>query len=396
MLRNMTALLFLLLVFVPVGFAQEEEGAPEFLLADFDLRIDLPPTWKMTRWSDWDFKGEIKRDASIKLFAWATPVQMAVVEGDLEAWSKIHLDKVVTDFAGQDSKVVKSAVVGDAARYEIEFAFENGKQATMAAASFPIYGRMFHMVTVAAKTRSAEAVKTLDDLVARLEVNKKADEFEQEIKLENKGAETTLPEGWRPALNPEKEVAYKQASDLGVKLKDCWMAIRPRPAVAPDVMVTCQGGMWLGIVDTHSFKARDKKLRPFLFGDVEMEPAEMVELEDRVAFLYHPPLHESTLYLGVVPYDQGLSRIWVMGTNSDDAILRGAIESAMNTTTYTGPHPASLGNYATYWLGDRILSPCVLIPVIFVVLFFFLILAIAILRSMGGSKGYEAIADGKD
>ena len=393
MLPSMTALLFLLLVFSAVGFAQEED-APEFLLADFGVRIDLPPTWKMTRWSDWDFKGEVKKDASIKLFAWATPVQMTVVEGDLEAWGGIHLAKV-SEFEGQDPKILKSSVVGDVGRFEMEFSFANGNIAAMAGATIPIQGRMFHMVTVTAQKRSDEGIKALDDMVARLEINKKAEEFQEETTLSIKGAETILPQGWREGLIPEKEVAYKQAADLGVKLKDCWMAIRPKPAADPDVMVTCQGGMWLGIVDKHSFAARDKKLRPFLFGDVEMAPAEMVELEDRVGFLYHPPLKGSTLYLGVVPYDQGLLRTWVMGTG-DDALLRSAIEKAMTNTTHAGPHPASLGNMVTYWLGDRILSPCVLIPVIGIALLFFLLILIAVLRSIGGSKGYEAIAEGKD
>jgi hypothetical protein len=33
--------------------ALAEEEAPEFLLADFGVRIDLPDDWRMQKWADW-------------------------------------------------------------------------------------------------------------------------------------------------------------------------------------------------------------------------------------------------------------------------------------------------------------------------------------------------------
>ena len=84
-------------------------------------------------------------------------------------------------------------------------------------------------------------------------------------------------------------------------LEGCWAAIRPVPERVPDVMVTCQGGLLLGVVDQYSFDSVDQELREKLFGAVEVQPAEAVELNDRVGFAYRP---KESLAMGIVPYDQ--------------------------------------------------------------------------------------------
>src|SRR5688572_2062653 len=84
--------------------------APEFLLGDLGVRLDLPAgSWRMTRWSDWDFKAE-GRDGAMLLFAWATPVQTPVVEGpDAAGWSRVFEAKV-EELQGIDAKVTASKV----------------------------------------------------------------------------------------------------------------------------------------------------------------------------------------------------------------------------------------------------------------------------------------------
>ena len=87
--RPMSILLLTSLIAAPA----HAEDAPEFLLGDLGVRIDLPRSWRMTRWSDWDFNAELKRGRdTVLLFAWATPVQTAATAGSrLLAWFRIEI-----------------------------------------------------------------------------------------------------------------------------------------------------------------------------------------------------------------------------------------------------------------------------------------------------------------
>jgi hypothetical protein len=343
----------------PVQSASAED-APEFTLGDIGVRVDLPRrTWKMTRWSDWDFKAETT-DGGVLLFAWSTPVQTPIVTAD--AWGPVFTAKV-EELKGANPKVsgghVEKALGTDVAYVDVEFTFgEDGPGGRMYGATVPVAGQSFHMAFVVPLKNARRGEEARDQLIKRLEVLQEATELPYGATVEAEGITTTLPEGWREPLDSERESFAARIGKLGVDdLEPCWVAIRPVPAAEPDLMVTCQGGLLLGVVDEHSFEAADALVRERMFGRVEVPPTQPVTVGDRVGFAYAPV---EGLAVGVVPYDKGVARTWVVGGEGvDEALL-----AAMQGSTYSGPHPASVGQQVSYWLVHRTFSPVVLCPLL--------------------------------
>src|SRR5690606_14578172 len=90
----------------PAAVAAATE-APEYLLGDLGVRVDLPRGWKMLRWSDWDFKAETQ-DGGVMLFAWGTPYQVPV-EGEAADWAPVYEAKV-KELGGDAPKLVASRI----------------------------------------------------------------------------------------------------------------------------------------------------------------------------------------------------------------------------------------------------------------------------------------------
>ena len=89
------------------AFAQVPEPEPEeFLLGDLGVWVDLPDTWKMTRWSDWDF--EAKSDSVPLLWVWSTDLQAEIGE-DPAVWLPIHEEKLAAQ-GFIDLKLEKSSI----------------------------------------------------------------------------------------------------------------------------------------------------------------------------------------------------------------------------------------------------------------------------------------------
>ena len=267
----------------PAAFAEEQ--AEEFLLGDVGVRIDLPKGWEMSRWSDWDFKAKSK-DGKMKLEAWATPVQQAVLEADVEAWSAAHTAKVL-ELNGSEPEVqgtsfAETSGIG-VARSEVAFTFAGDMKGVLISATVPVEGQMFHMSLLTAAQRVKKAQQIMDGLVERLEVRSPMTTTASGAKLELDSISSTLPEGWRPVLSQEQSVVTAASKSLVEDLEGCWSAIRPRPGGEPDVMFTCPGGpimdIGLGLVDEASFAEVEEKLRPRLFGPVPVEAASRVALE---------------------------------------------------------------------------------------------------------------------
>jgi hypothetical protein len=338
--------------------ALAEEEAPEFLLADFGVRIDLPDDWRMQKWADWEFKAE-KADQSVKLFAWGAPYQQVPVEADLDAWAGVMVDKVGT-IGGKDPKVDSKAVVSlggrQVARTDVVFDFPGDLKGIMAGATFAVEGQMFHMGVIAADKRADKAREAIDMLVGRLEVTKPPADLASDVSAA--GMDTKLPEGWRVPHAKEMKPVTAAATKLKIDdLEACWTAIHPVAAKDPDVMITCQGGALLGVVDSYSFEGVEAELRKNLWGSAPVEAATPVELADRTGFLYETP----ALAMGVVPYDQGITRTWALGR--DAAVLTSAVGATLKASNWSGPHPTGLGDQVSYYISYRPTSPMVLGPV---------------------------------
>ena len=98
-------------------------------------------------------------------------------------------------------------------------------------------------------------------------------------------------------------------------------------------------------------------MRQTLFGPVEVPPADPIELPDRMGFAYQA---KEDLAVGLVPYDQGVSRTWVLAAEGSGDDLRTAITGS----SYSGDHKVSPTQLASYYLLRRTTSPVVLGPLI--------------------------------
>lgn len=335
--------------------AASAADVPEFLLADVGVRVDLPPSWKMTRWSDWDFQGQ-SADGSVLVFAWATPFQVPVTEAG--PWAPVYEAKI-GELSGQDAKPGAASLTDVGSRtmayVDVGFAFGDGKRGTMYGATVEVDGKNFHFAAVSPDRFAAAGKRARQDLVARLAFVRPPPVSTFGAEVAAKGVTTRLPDDWRPTLDAEWTQLVPSLAKLGFEgdMTDCWIAVRPRPAATPDAMVTCPRPLSLGVVDEHSAAAADEVVRKALFGPI---PAGLpVALADRTGLLYAP---KEGIAFGVVPCAEGVSVTWSLGAGD----LGPAVRAAMERSTYAGPHPVTTGETIAYWLTARTFSPQVLCP----------------------------------
>ena len=327
----------------------EESEAPKYLLGDVGVRVDLPSGWNMLRWSDWDFKAETS-DRALALFAWSTPIQAKPNKADLHLWRAHYIAKA-EEFDGTDVEVVKEELDTEhgvpIATFELAFRYKGKSRMALHGAAVPVRGSVFHIALVSAANKSSRARKNLGELVAALDIRTPVEEEAYGSQVEASGVTWTLGDQWRPPVQREMAVLAPRIADLGLEeLETCAIALRPRGPEEPDLIVTCQGGMWLGIVDEYTYDDKELLLRPKIFGSADVPAAQPVELSDRIGFHYHPDIGNRQLHVGVVPYDQGLARTWVMGTTADD--LGAVLETGMKTAVYSGPHHVSMTDRLGY------------------------------------------------
>lgn len=359
-MKTLTLLLLSSLLAAPAASAAV--GSPEYLLGDLGVRIDLPRGWNMLRWSDWDFKAETQ-DQAVMLFAWATPYQVPIE--DAAAWQPVYEEKV-EELGGKTPKLVASelARVGGrpVAQLDLSFAFgSSGAEGVLYGGTITIAGQNFHLAAVTSKANAKRAEKARDELLDRLDVRDEGEPIEvpKVVVLTADGIESTLPDGWREPTKSEIAGATKRAAVLGVEdLSACWLAMRPRPVAEPDVMVTCPANVQLGVVDEFSFDGVETTIRELVFGKAApVPPGQRIELNDRLGVLYG--LEAQGLAVGVVPYDKGIARTWVLG-RPDDSTLADTARATIQATTWSGLHPATSGDRINYYLTYRPTDPLVL------------------------------------
>jgi len=360
-MRTTTLTLLAGLLATAPAFAQDGgEEAPEFLLADLGVRIDLPKGWRMSKWADWEFKGETTA-GDVFVVAWATPIQSPIT--DPAAWTQPYLDKA-KEMGGSSPEVGKTEVAQiagrDVALIDIDLKFAEGKaKGNMYGGTFQVPGQMFHFALVSGEKRARFAKKSRGELLDRMEILTAAPNLEFGATLEIDGISTTLPEGWRVPLRQEMALYNKRIAKLEIEdRKHCVSAFRPRTdGQEPDAMITCQVGLLLGVVDEYSFEGVDPILQSKVLGG-KVDPAKRVDLDDRVGFVYD--LSQAGLSAAVVPYDQGIALTWVVG--SPDASTPEAAEAMISGSTYTGTHPAGFSEQISYYVFYRPFSPVVLCP----------------------------------
>jgi len=355
----MHTLLIALTLATPLAQA---EDAPEYLLGDLGVRIDLPAGWEMTRWSDWDLKAEQKTAReTVLLFVWATPVQVPITSAD--GWGTVYEAKI--DELKGDSPAVAGGRVEELGGRQvalIDAAFRFGKggpPGIMRGATLEVAGQNMHLAFVAPKGSARAADRQRSRVVGTLDFHTEPEKVAFGGTVDALGITTKLPADWREPLASELPQVNPALDKLGIEdLTPCYTAIRPRAGSEPDVLATCQGGLLLGVVDEYSFEATDAVVRERMFGGADIAAAEQVDLGDRVGFLY---TLRDDLAVGVVPYADGIARTWVVGSGGG---LDDAARAALQGSTWSGPHPAGIGDQVAYWVTHRPTSPVVLCPVL--------------------------------
>lgn len=348
MLTN-TIIITLASLFTHTAYADTEDE--KYLLGDIGVRIDLPRSVNMTRWSDWDFKAETN-DRMVMVFAWAAGVQSPMSGTAAEDWSGEFSQKATTIGGSNPKQVAASFVdVDGATTANISVAFEfDGSPMFLHGSAHEVAGSTFYISTIANKRNSRRAIRLRDTLRDTLDLRNPPTDVSVGNTLSAAGVETTLPDGWRAPLDSEMAIVNKEISAIGVTLEDhCFAAMHPNAGDAsPDLAVTCQGGMWLGIVDELSFSDKEEVLRHMVFGDAPIKPAVPVLLTDRMGFAYQHELSDRSLVVGIVPYSEGLSRTWIIGSLANQASNVVALNTMLTNASFAGDHPISLGDRAEY------------------------------------------------
>ena len=346
-----TNTLFILLASLFTHTAYADTDDEKYLLGDIGVRIDLPRSVNMTRWSDWDFKAETN-DRMVMVFVWAAGVQSPMSGTAAEDWSGEFSQKATTIGGSNPKQVAASFVdVDGATTANISISFEfDGSPMFLHGSAHEVAGSTFYISTIANKRNSRRASRLRDTLRDTLDLRNPPTDVSVGNTLSAAGVETTLPDGWRAPLDGEMTIVNKEVSAIGVTLEDhCFAAIHPHAGDAsPDIAVTCQGGMWLGVVDELSFSDKEEVLRHMVFGDAPVKPAMPVLLNDRMGFAYQHGLSDRSLTVGIVPYSEGLSRTWIIGSLANQASNVVALNTMLTNTSFAGVHPISLGDRAEY------------------------------------------------
>ena len=355
----------LLSVSMPTAFAEEDE---KYLLGDLGVRLDVSDDWRMTRWSDWDFKAQIDK-GPILLWVWATDGQVPPGD-DANAWLKAYTDRIESEggHAWTLTGGTPSSVGGTEALL-LEMRFRAGRDETelhLYGSTFAVEGQNVHLATIATSKHRARAEAARKKLLEDLEVRKAPVSFARQRDADTMGVSLTLPDGFRPAFEGAEEKAMMaQVSSLPVNdFSECIVAMRPLPMAVPDVFVMCQGGIWLGVVDEHTVSSVGSVLAEKFFGtSLQVDPPTPLALGDRLGLVYKPELETFSLAVGVAPYDQGVARYWVM-SDQPGQDLTPVIREALTSSEYSGPHPEPVGAQLSYWLLARTTSPPTLLALV--------------------------------
>lgn len=347
---------------LPLLAAVAFADAPEYLLADLGVQLDLPrSTWHMTRWSDYDFAGK-SLDESMHIQVWSTPVQVEIAD-PVDGWASLYLEKA-EGLGAKDAKLQSAkrhAWAGRAvAAVDVGFTFGSGGSGVLYGASTAVADQTLHVLVAGPAARAGAIGAQRERILTTLQVYKPPRPVEWSATLRGPGMSTVLPEGFRAPLDSEKDAVAERAAEVGMDdLSGCLVAMRPQAGRAPDALLTCPGKGALGVVDEFSFAGVEALVRKLTWGPLEVEAATPLSLTDRMAFVYAPDPAKVGLAVGVVPAASGVTRTWVVGDKADET-LGAALEAALRASTWDGPHPVTGGETVAYFVNYRPTHPAVL------------------------------------
>ncbi len=325
------------------------------------LAVDVEPQggWYIERWSDWDFDA-VDKGETTKVHFFSSPFQVEVTEDAAQAWGELAVEELEA-LEHTDGQVTEARVAqhGDAAVGEatISFSYQGKHPAVLYLRSFPIQGNTAHVAAFSVARRARTAQKALDTWSEALTFERGPDPVpaDASVAAEAMGYGTTLPEGYRAPLKSELSVARNLAAETGqtYQADSCWLGISPHPRGEASVLVSCQAGKWLGILDSYSFEAIEVQLRDTFFKGLEMAPGIGYEHAERLSVIWSPPSRgDKAFRMALTPYDKGVALTYAMGPSDDAASLDAAIRGSLDAMTFTGEgggaHPTGAAAWIAY------------------------------------------------
>lgn len=348
-----------------------------FPMNDAGITLNLPASWEMTRWSDWDFKAKTKDGVQVKV--WTTPFQVEVTDASVAAWADMYAREMEGEgFANVtvESKTVSTVAGRPTGKVKLTMQPKSGgpMKAVLHAMSFTGNAQVVHAYTITLARLDDKAERALSELATSLVVSKKPAEIAGDAVSTEAGFGARLPTGWRAPLPEELEATLAVTAKAGedkLDPKECWVAVLPPAVGEPDVLFACKASLYLGPVDDHSFTGVEPEVREKFFGRVEppVSPAEKAMVGDRTGFYFRPGGGEKPVRLVVAPFGAGqVMMLWGLGRNLDAAGLDAAIQQLLPGVTFSGENGGQpiigLDRKFGYYLKYRTFSPVVMGPII--------------------------------
>lgn len=382
--RPMKYLFILLAMVSQVALAQDEESkAPEFLLGDIGVQVNLNKrNWTMNRWSDWDFKATSKDN--VLVYAWATPLQVDVTEANVEQWAVVHTAKAKEE-GGGETKVVSSEFSTlqerPTAKISLEVAIEGGDPLAMHGISTTMKGQTFHLATVAANNRSTNAQRALNGILEELDFKVTPEPLNWGGTFESEVSKADLSDTWRAPMKSEMQNVMALAKAVTVRsFLGCWSAIHPVIGDAPDLVVTCQDPTQIGILDSYTFDDVSTDLKNAWFGSKTEATPEMLELDDgRVGILFSATVAGQSVNILGLPNEGGLAKTIVAGKGKSGVDLGVEIRAIAAASSVSAPVPLEFRDLGLYYLKYQPWHPYVLVPILLALITFFLIIAMIVI-----------------
>ncbi|MBM4391179.1 MAG: hypothetical protein FJ090_08660 [Deltaproteobacteria bacterium] len=350
------------LVLLALSAAAGQDGVYD--LPDAGVRL-LLPTWHMSRWSDWDFRGRTS-DGAVLVAAWYTPFQASITAANAEGLRAAWKAKLEEEDRASNVSFTTSDVVTLEGRSTLRATatmdLPGGTRAVFEGAAFATDGRTFQVATYAAAQNGRRATMALERILHDLAVTNPPETIDDSGKLEHEFFSFDLPEGWRVPLKSEEfDTSYLYSQTGAMDTSECVAAIRPVAPGDTDLLLACPGGPHLSIVDQYSFEDEATVFRSALFGKAAstLAPASLVDTRSGVAILQKV---NDGLYVTGLPYRDGTFVAWVAGEKGRDAEIGASAKAIDETWTLASDaqvhHP--LGAVVIHTLAYRPTHPFVL------------------------------------
>jgi hypothetical protein len=363
------ALTLALTISLPAFAAEDDEEG--FRMNDVAGTAYLPEGYKSESWADWELKAKSSKGVLFKL--WLTPYEHSVTDDVVEAFAETYKAQLESEGI-KGVQMVSSEIQERGGRrvgmVELSLKVSGGKGVAYYAFA-PSQGQTVHLRTITGSRQARHAKADLDSLLNTLKLDLEGLATDTCAVSTAGGFGATLPAGWRipvgKELDPVREITGK-VGEAELSDDQCWSAIRPVVGQVPDVMFACRMALHIGPLDEYSLSGIEAELNDKFFGRAAtpVDAGTAVDVGDRMGIYFKPPVAGGPVRLALAPFEGSMMQMWALGSTLDADTLDTDVQSALATTTFTGPDSGApiigFDKRVAHYLKYRPTSPLVLGP----------------------------------